>query len=107
MLATARTTDAAAHRGTLIKVDQSPFAPSAALRRGLARGDLDEATFAGRYAGELRQQWMANPLPFTDVIAQAKRGDVTLVDAWQASPHAPRRVLAGILARLARRAPTW
>jgi uncharacterized protein YeaO (DUF488 family) len=107
MLATARNTDFASQRGTLIEVAQSSFALSTVLLRQLARGDLDEASFAERYAEELRQQWTRNPLPFGDVIAQAKRGDVTLVDTWRPGPHAPRRVLAGILARLARRDTSW
>lgn len=102
MLATAQTKDTVRHRGRLLEVTRSSFAPSATLRRDLARGTLDEAAFAEQYALELRQQWVANPLPFREVIDQAKTGDVTLVDTWQSGLHAPRRVLAGILARIAR-----
>ena len=101
MLATARTKDTALHRGTLLDLGQSPFAPAAALVHDLAYGAIDETEFAARYALQLRRQWTANPIPFRQVIEQAKRGDVTLVDTWQPGPHAPRRVLAGVLARIA------
>ena len=102
MLATARFKDTALHRGTLLDLAQSPFAPSAALIHDLAYGTIDDARFAEQYALELRQQWTTNALPFRQVIDDAKRGDVTLVDTWPPGPHAPRRVLAGILARIAK-----
>jgi len=102
VLTTAQTKDTVRHHGTLLEITQSSFAPSGPLRRDLARGTVDEAAFAEHYALELRRQWTANPLPFREVIDQAKAGDVTLVDMWQSGPHAPRRVLAGILARIAR-----
>ena len=102
MLATARVKDTALHRGTLLELSQSSFAPAAALVHDLAYGSIDDAEFAERYALQLRRQWATNPLPFRQVIEQAKQGDVTLVDTWQPGPHAPRRVLAGILARIAK-----
>jgi hypothetical protein len=102
VLATAHTKDTVRHRGTLLEITRSSFAPSTTLRRDLARGTLDEAAFAVQYALELRRQWTVNPLPFHEVIEQSKAGDVTLVDTWQSGPHAPRHILAGILARIAR-----
>ena len=102
MLATARAKDTELHRGTLLDVSQSSFAPAPALVHDLAYGTIDDAQFAAQYALQLRQQWATNPLPFRQVIEQAKWGDVTLVDTWPPDPHAPRRVLAGILARIAR-----
>ncbi len=102
VLATAQTRDTLRHRGDLLDLTHSPFAPSAALVRELAYGTIDDAQFAEQYALELRQQWAVNALPFREVIDQAKRGDVTLVDTWRPGPHAPRHVLAGVLARIAK-----
>jgi uncharacterized protein YeaO (DUF488 family) len=102
MLVTAQTKDTVRHRGTLLDVTHSSFAPSPPLRRELAQGTIDDDTFAERYALELRQQWAANPLPFREVIDRAKAGDVTLVDSWGAGAHVPRRVLASVLAKVAR-----
>ena len=106
MLCTARTKDTALHRGTLVDVTQSTFAPSTTLRRALASGSVNDEAFAERYALELRQRWSLNPLPFREVIAQATSGDVTLVDTWGDVRHAPRRVLARVLAQIARSAAT-
>jgi uncharacterized protein YeaO (DUF488 family) len=102
VFATALSKDTTSHRGTLLDVARSSFAPSAALRRTLAQGAVDEETFAESYALELRLQWARDPLRFREVIEQAKAGDVTLVDTWVVGAHAPRRVLAGVLAQIAR-----
>ena len=98
MLATAQTKDTVRHRGMLLDITRSSFAPSATLRRDLARGTVDEEAFAEQYALELRQQWTVNPLPFRQVIDQAKAGDVTLARrVWSGLPAAtwpdPARVL--------------
>ena len=56
MLCTVRTKDTALHRGMLVDVTPSTFAPSTALRRALASGSVSDKAFAERYALELRQR---------------------------------------------------
>jgi hypothetical protein len=90
------------HRGAVVRVEDSPLAPSVRLLREVGAGRLAGPAFARAYLGELRHWWGRDPRPFLDLLALAGGGaDLTLVDAWDDEPHAPRRVLAAVLKRLA------
>jgi len=98
----AREDEPARHRGAVLHVAASPFAPSPRLLQDLGNGRLDGEAFAGRYLRELRGRWERDPRPFLDVLAAAGDGaDCTLVDAWGDEPHAPRRILAAALRQIA------
>jgi hypothetical protein len=116
VLYVARADEPARHRGAVVRVEASPFAPSLRLLRDLGAGRLDGPAFARAYLGELRHRWGLDPQPFLDLLALAAgRTDGTLVDAWGDEPYAPRRVLAAALKQLAearrdeerRRAAGW
>jgi hypothetical protein len=95
--------DAAGHRGLVIAVDRSRFAPSYLLLRNHANPGLcGPDWFARRYAQELRGLWRADAGLFLDLVARARTGHLTLVDSWGDAAHAPRRALARVLAGVAR-----
>jgi hypothetical protein len=85
-----------------VRLEASPFAPSARLLRDVGTGAIDGEGFARRYLRELRGLWEHDQQPFLDLIALASGGtDCTLVDAWAEERYAPRRVLAAALKQLA------
>ncbi len=102
MLYVARDDDPARHRGAIVQVESSPFAPSALLLRDHANGVLDGAGFTRRYIWELRQLWRRDRQAFLDVIELASGGtDCTITDDYGDAPHAPRRILAATVKQLA------
>jgi hypothetical protein len=84
------------HRGRVLRLEGSVFAPEAPLVP-------DATTFRVRYIAQLRGLWRRDPAVFLRLIAQATgRNDLTLVDGWGDAPHAPRRMLATALKQIAR-----
>jgi hypothetical protein len=99
----ARADERARHRGTVVVIEQSPFAPSARLLEDYRNGVVDGAGFVRRYRWDLRALWGRDREVFRRLIAGATGGaDATLVDGWGDEPHAPRRVLAAALRRVVR-----
>jgi hypothetical protein len=102
MLYVAAADDPAQLRGVVVRVEASPFAPSALLLRDLASGAIDGAAFARRYVWELRQLWHRDRQSFLDVIDLASGGtDCTITDAYGDVGHAPRRILTAALKQTA------
>ena len=90
------------HRGTVVVIEESPFAPPARLLEDYRNGVVDGAGFVRRYRWDLRTLWGRDRGAFLGLIAGATGGaDLTLVDGWGDEPHAPRRVLAAALRRVA------
>jgi hypothetical protein len=91
------------HRGTVVVIEESPFAPPARLLEDYRNGVVDGAGFVRRYRWDLRTLWGRDREAFLRLIAGATGGaDLTLVDGWGDVPHAPRRVLAAALRRVVR-----
>jgi hypothetical protein len=98
------------HRGTVLRLEQSVFAPAAweDTRRRTDRSSgpgraADPMAFRIAYVAQLRALWRRDPGAFLRVIDQATGDhDVTLVDGWGDEPHAPRRILATALKQIAR-----
>lgn len=98
MLYVAREDEPERHRGAVVRVEASPFAPSELLLRDLASTAVDGAGFARRSVWELRRPWLRDRRVFLDTIALATGGtDCTLTDAYGDAPRAPRRILAAAL----------
>ena len=103
MLYVAREDEPEGHRGVLVRVEASPFAPSSMLLRDFASGAVDGQAFTRRSIWELRQLWNRDRQVFLEVIDLATRGtDCTVVDAYGDVAHAPRRVLATALKQIAK-----
>ena len=91
------------HRGVIVRVEASPFAPSAMLLRDFASGAVDGQAFTRRYIWELRQPWNRERRVFLDVIGLATGGtDCTVVDGYGDVAHAPRRTLATAIKQTAK-----
>jgi hypothetical protein len=84
------------HRGAVVPVHRSAFAPPAGLRR-----DRPDAFRVG-YLEFLRRLWRHDRVAFLALIDGATGGrDLTLVDDWGDLDHAPRRILAATLKQIA------
>ena len=98
MLYLARADEPAHHRGWVLRLERSVFAPEA-----LARTAPDATAFRVRYIAQLRSLWRRDPGAFLRVVDQATGAhDLTLVDGWGDAPHAPRKILATALKQIAR-----
>ena len=103
MLYLARGDETGRHRGEVVVIEKSPFAPSDRLLEDYRNGVVDGAGFTRRYRWDLRALWGRDREPFLRLIAGATGGaDATLVDGWGDEPHAPRRILADALRRVVR-----
>ena len=103
MLYVAREDEPERHRGVIVRVEASPFAPSAMLLRDFASGAVDGQAFTRRYIWELRQLWNRERRVFLDVIGLATGGtDYTVVDGYGDVAHAPRRTLATAIKQTAK-----
>ena len=103
MLYVAREDEPERHRGVIVRVEASPFAPSALLLRDHASGAVDGQAFTRRYIWELRQLWNRERQLFLGVIELATGGtDCTITDAHGDEAHAPRRILATALKQIAK-----
>jgi hypothetical protein len=97
----ARRDDPERHRGLVVAVEESVFAPTADAVAYRRLGSLSGPAFALGYRERLRGLRAADPALFRDLVALARAGDVTLVDGWGDDEWAPRRILAGFLKRVA------
>jgi hypothetical protein len=97
----ARADDRAAHRGTVVAVERSVFAPPAALAAAAAAGTGGPTAFRLAYVARLRAVWRRERGAFLALIGQARVGDVTLVDGFGDVGHAPRRILGATLKQIA------
>ena len=103
MLYVAREDEPERHRGVIVRVEASPFAPSAMLLRDFASGVVDGQAFTRRYIWELRQLWNRERRVFLDVIGLATGGtDCTVVDGYGDVAHAPRGTLATAIKQTAK-----
>jgi hypothetical protein len=107
MLYAARADEPERYRGAVVRVEASPFAPSAVPLPDHASGAVDGEAFARRYVWGLRQLWHADRQAFLEAIELASGGTAgTIVDGWGDAPHAPRRLLAAALKQIAQIART-
>jgi hypothetical protein len=102
MLILARADEVDRHRGLVVHIEESPFAPDPDSVRYHALGSLIGAAFALGYRERLRELLRRSPELFVGLVTAARAGDVTLVDGWGDEQWAPRRLLAGALRRVAR-----
>jgi hypothetical protein len=103
VLYVARDDEPERHLGVIVRVEASPFAPSARLLRDLAAGVIDGAGFTRRYIWELRQLWNTDRRAFLDVIELATGGThCTIIDGYWDVAHTPRRILATALKQIAK-----
>jgi hypothetical protein len=103
VLYVARADEPERHRGAVVRVGSSPFAPSAVLLRDHANGVVDGSGFTRRYIWELRQLWNRERRTFLDVIERVSGGTgCTITDGYGDVPHAPRRILATALKQIAK-----
>ena len=103
MIFVARKDEAEAHRGRLLDVEQSAFAPPPPLQPTNAFSAtryLSSTAYARAYLEHLHRLWKSEPHLFDELVRESEEADVTLVDAWHEQPHAPRKVLAVVLKRL-------
>jgi hypothetical protein len=99
----ARGDETGRHRGEVVVIERSSFAPSDRLLEDYRNGVVDGAGFTRRYRWDLRALWGRDREAFLRLIAGATGGaDATLVDGWGDEPHAPRRILAEALRRIVR-----
>jgi hypothetical protein len=98
VLRTARADQPEQHRGTVVRVHESGFAPPLGLRRHPG------SAFRTAYLAHLRGLWRQDRQAFLALIDRAAGDTVlTLVDDWADEDHAPRRVLAAALKQIASR----
>jgi hypothetical protein len=103
VLYVAREDEPERHRGTVVRVHRSVFAPSAEDLRFVRPGASDSASFRVVYVRRLRELWRADPEAFLTLIELASGGqDLTLTDDFGDVDYAPRRILAAALKQLAK-----
>jgi hypothetical protein len=93
------------HRGTVLRLQDSVFAPPADALRfvGLDSPDVDVDAFRVAYVRHLRALWRDDPAAFLRLIERATGGnDLTLTDDFGDAAHAPRRILGAALKQIAR-----
>jgi hypothetical protein len=93
------------HRGTVVRLRDSVFAPPAEALRfvRLDAPDVDVDAFRVAYLRHLRALWRKHPEAFLRLIERARGGhDLTLTDDFGAAAHAPRRILGAALKQLAK-----
>ena len=74
-------------RGTVIRIEGSPFAPDDRLLEDDGSRATDGEGFARRIVWQWRVRWKADPSVFLDLITLASGGtDVTLCDGWGDGP---------------------
>ncbi len=112
MLYVARQDDPARHRGTVVLLHESAFAPPPDAVREHRLGRLSAAAFRSTYLDHLQALWRQDPEAFLRLIALASgesgtialtsgKGCLTLVDDWGDEAHAPRHILAATLKQIA------
>ena len=103
MLYVAREDEPERHRGTVLRVHQSVFAPSEDALRFARPEASDPTSFRVVYVRRLRELWRSDPGTFLTLIELASGGqDLTLVDDFGDADYAPRKILAAALKQLAK-----
>jgi hypothetical protein len=103
VLYVARDDEPERHQGVIVRVEASPFAPSARLLEDFGAGVVDGAGFTRRSIWELRQLWNRERRVFLEVIDLATGGThCTITDGYGDAPYAPRRTLATALKQIAK-----
>jgi hypothetical protein len=105
-LAVARLDEPAQHRGAVLPVHASVFAPPPTAVAAHRAGRLTATGFRVAYVAHLRALWHRDPQAFRAVLDQAAAGGadgpaLTLVDDWGDAPYAPRHMLAAALKQVA------
>lgn len=110
----ARQDDPARHRGAVVRLQESVFAPPEAAVAAHRLGTLSATAFRIVYLDHLLALWRQDPEAFLRLIALASgesgaiaftsgQGCLTLVDDWGDEAHAPRHILAAALKQIATR----
>jgi hypothetical protein len=95
------------HRGTVLRIHESVFAPSEGSLRFVRPGAFNVDVWRLSYTRHLRELWRSDPEgdpeAFLGLIELASGGgDVTLVDDFGDADYAPRRILGAALKQIAR-----
>jgi hypothetical protein len=93
------------HRGTVVRLRVTVFAPPAEALRfvRLDAPDVDVDAFRVAYLGHLRALWRNDPGAFLRLIERATGGaDLTLTDDFGDAAHAPRRIVGAALKQIAK-----
>jgi hypothetical protein len=103
VLYVAREDEPERHRGTVLRLQDSVFAPPEHVRRYVRPGAVNVDGFRVEYLRYLRALWRNAPEAFLSLIERATGGaDLTLTDAFGDADYAPRKILAAALKQLAR-----
>ena len=93
------------HRGVVVRLQDSIFAPPEEVLRlvRLDAPDIDVDAFRVAYLRYLRALWRHDPEAFLRLIERATGGaDLTVTVDFGDAPHAPRRILGAALKQIAK-----
>ena len=103
MLYVAREDEPERHRGVVLRLQDSVFAPPEHVRRCVRPGAVNVDGFRVEYLRYLRALWRRDPGAFLTLVELASGGqDLTLVDDYGDADYAPRKILAAALKQLAK-----
>jgi hypothetical protein len=99
----ARADEPERHRGTVLRLHASVFAPPGDVLRFVRPGASNVDAFRVEDLRRLRALWRNAPDAFLGLIALATRGGgLTIVDDFGEADRTPRRILAAALKQLAK-----
>ena len=103
MLYLAREDEPERHRGTVLRIPESVFAPPEGALRFVRPDVFDVDGWRLAYTRHLRERWRSDPGAFLALIELATGGgDLTLVDGFGDVDYAPRRMLGAALKQIAK-----
>lgn len=95
--------ESAAPPAHVLRIEETPLAPTPHLVARYARGELDGDGFARAYLSQLLWLYQADPAALEGPLSAASADGVLVVaDGWHDEWYAPRRVLAGLLHHVGR-----
>jgi hypothetical protein len=99
----ARADEPERHRGVVVRLEDTVFAPAEDSLRFVRPDAFDVDAWRLAYTRHLRGLWRSDREAFLALIEQATAGsDLTLVDGWGDADYAPRRILGATLKQIAR-----
>jgi hypothetical protein len=99
----ARADEPARHRGVVVRLQDTVFAPPAGALRFVRPDVFDVDGWRLAYTRHLRELWRSDWAAFLTLLELATGGgDLTLVDGFGDVDYAPRRILGAALKQIAR-----
>jgi hypothetical protein len=91
------------HRGTVLRIPESGFAPPEGALRFVRPDVFDVDGWRLAYTRHLRELWRSDRAAFLTLLERATGGgDLTLVDGFGDVDYAPRRILGAALKQIAK-----